>query len=171
MADNETNWPEMMWLAARGEPWARNWLDELREKNPSLCSSRIREFILSDDYDHEMGTCDLLNVLAKVDGVEAVEAWITAEWPNCGTAAKRKICNWAYVHNGMPTDLALALFNNSASSVQERHFLTVGLACTARERNSQSIVLELIDRIGSYDDPQRQETLESFIEGVRDSFE
>lgn len=171
MTHTDANWSEVLWLAARNDPGAIQQLDELVAKDAALCSERIREFVLSDDYEDEMGTCDLLNRLARLDGLSVVVEWIANNWATVGSAGKRKICSWAYIADGMPTKLALSLFDNEKSTVRERHLLAAGLASSASQRSVESEVLELLPRIGKYDDPQRQRTLDGFIESARKSFE
>lgn len=171
MTNTDTNWTEVLWLAARNDPTAMQQVDELAANHPAYCSELIRAFILSDDHADEMGACDLLNLLTTLGGLSAVEKWIKENWPTIGSAGKRKICSWAYIPEGMPTKLALWLFDNEKTTVQERHLLAAGLASSASQRSVESVVLELLPRIGRYDDAQRQRTLDGFIESALKSFE
>ncbi len=170
MASAEINWSETLWLAARNDPLAMERLADIAASNPSHCSRLLREFMLSEQHVDEMGTCDLLNLLLQIDGLSTVENWILTEWPRCRTSARRKICYWSYLGNGMPTNLARLLFDHESSSVCDRHLLAAGLAASAVERRAQSLVMQLLPRIGEYGDPVRQNALADFLKSAQKSF-
>jgi hypothetical protein len=147
--------------------------DELRvlaDSKPAETSGGIREFILNaEPHDY---TDELMALLVRIEGLEAVESWIVAGWPEFSGQTKLKIIYpWSHDPAGMSTGLALRLFESPASTVRERHSIFAGLAVTARNRGVESLVLELASRIGRYEDAIKERQLESFIADVKQSLE
>ena len=166
-----TDWTETLFLAAREDPDAIRRLNDLALAEPRTYSEKIRMFILSKEYSDEMGCGVLLELLSQSEGRAHVEQWVEDSWANAPAEAKRKICYWVHIPDGMSNELAVRLFRDSSSTVAQRHLLAAGLAATARNRNIEGLVPELVKEIGEYADPERQESLNGFLASVRDSFQ
>lgn len=155
----------------QGKSGAYDRLEVLANSNPAEVSQAIRGYVLAVDVNNHIDDAPFfISELARINGFAAVADWIRGIWPYCEQLARDKVCYWAHAHDGMPTELAIELFSHPKSSVRERHWLAAGLALTAKVRHAESIVLELLPRIGTYDDRIQQESLDEFVQDVRRSF-
>ena len=146
-------------------------LERLAERAPQE-AAHIAEAVLTapGERDDAAVCIVMLEVLNRTRGRDAVQEWLLGHWESFDGPTRSNVACGASSPDALSTELAVRLFHLPQTSVRNRHHLVAGLASTARQRRCESLVLDLVDRIGSYDDPHRQSILEEFRSSVEESF-
>lgn len=144
--------------------------DQLRSKFATCPQETLTELkaLLEDKglRDDATISIELLRVAVSIRGVDSVSAWMLSEWPTAGLSLRLRMSDSFYDESVLPAALAVELFNHSSTDVIVRHRLVAALAATAARRRCITVVLALVERIGTYDDYTRQNRLEEFKQSV-----
>lgn len=146
-------------------------LERLAEHAPQEAAPIAEAVLTAPGERDDAAVCIvMLEVLNRTRGRNAVEEWLLGCWESFDELTRSNVACGASSPEALSTDFAVRLFQLPQTSVQNRHLLVAGLASSALHRHCESLVLDLIDRIGSYDDPHRQRILEQFRSNVEESF-
>jgi hypothetical protein len=103
---------------------------------------------------------ELLNVAADTTSSPQMECDLEQVWPILDEESRVNLLEGFGTHDVFSLALARRLFESPATSVRVRHWLVANLA--SARRTSPEVLKQLARRIGHYEDPARQETLEAF---------
>lgn len=115
------------------------------------------------DIFHMMYALDLYSVVVEGLGRESAEELVRGAWQNMDLQQRRHVAFSAHRPEGLSLNLIFWLFEDQTTTIGERRGLAAGLVVTARQRQSETEALQLLDRIGRFENPQEQKELERFI--------
>jgi len=82
-------------------------------------------------------------------------------------------CNVVYCvadPEGPSIELSRFIFEHETATVEEKHLVVAGLSSTAKQRKCHAELIEMLDHIGTYAEPEKQKILDRFITSIRETF-
>ena len=114
--------------------------------------------------------CKLFRDLVLQKGKDAVQQFVCGQWSNLSEGQRRNICYCVFDPQSISTEFAEQLFYLDGSNTHERHLICAGLASSMSRRSDVKPTLKrLIEKIGAYENPQRQNRLDRFISNVKNN--
>jgi hypothetical protein len=142
-------------------------LERLLESHPreaaSIAWSVLRQCADPGRDDH--GLCvNLTSICVTGFGRERFEELIVETWQGLSSEIRENIIN-GLANDGIGKTTVLALYNAAISGVVERHRIISVIASTRFDEFRDEFV-EMISRLGSYEDPTRQSGLDRLVANI-----
>ena len=113
---------------------------------------------------------ELLRLAASTLGRDHVEQKILLAWNNLDTTIHRNMIHGFEDKSTFSLNFARDIFDQATTTVRIRNHI-VAILASCRHDEATTTCLDLAPQIGSYKDPQRQQTLNRFLNSLYSSYE
>jgi len=147
-------------------------ISSFARKHPEVAFNLIWETLthVEDPGNDEGPLCfELLELVASTVGRDEIETRLLAEWDRLPHGIRRNLINGFAKGNIVSMNIATQLFDRPSTTVRERHMMLATLASCRHDESPQTI-LSMAQRIGAYEDVDRQAQLEAFVDSVVASY-